>query len=667
MVKTKLYNINSEPSPHSLVITDGSLVTMDELQSAIQKYVRRGITDKATLCAHALYYGTRNQKNCSFYTTTKRLLLNAFEDISIGDPCIYEYIYFKLKNEKDGSKKRDFTDLVTVIDITYKLSRIEYKYRIPPLNIVGMYGQCDSDIINELSSRYNYKFELQKPGHFNIKSKEYYFNEIKSGLRDRNLVRICFAVSILRMGESSESPDYITSIKDSIKDVFDLLISMCQSNHIRLFKEIYYFILNKKGDKNPQVNILYTAILLCYYERELFNIYKNNPDCNMNKIDPISISITKKLEELYKDPKTYNIRMDDYVYDKHTRLGKKTRGIKHFFDEAAIVIKDITMVQGFGELDFIRKIGEKCYLKIEKAFGTKNAKSDFVKRFIMTGVKQEKKKRNAPKKKRKEVPTEKTEKTEKSEKKKKTIIDREDLGEYGKNVQKKWLTHLSVGNKPNVYIVKVGNNFKIIKGPYSTKKVPENQYIMDKIKYVLDIPSMNSEIIYDGNNKKYYILINTIFGLKNEDSIKPYTGNDGKTYYKVLSDLRSYLSKSSQLENVEKMLEIVLMYYVFQVSDTGLQNILIDNGKYYPIDEQGLFSRNKNNIMSIVDIRTSEKNKDLIMRLMKQNKKILLDKLNGWVKKIKSLDKSFYSKTSISKDFVDENVMNNVKRVETLL
>jgi hypothetical protein len=615
-------------------IEDGKAVKASELWSALQKYIRRGVVEKASLCCHALYYGSEKQKSFSYYKTLKRLLNIGFEDITIGNiPVLYE-IYRIIEKKKDRTDKtKENFKLATLMNFTLELCQSKNKFRTPPLNVLGMYGCYDKNILDEIAKYYKTPFDLYKAGNPK-KDSDRFIEEIKKGFNEKQLVRVLFGIGGLRLIDD-----------DLLIKVFEVLLAL--HPELNTTKDVFEFCYEDKK-KKYNLNVLYTAVVWCFYFKEL-NIEFKKYTLNKSWKEYYKLN-----EEKYKNGK-YQIQLDDYVYDKHTLKGVQgKRDMTHFLDVGALLDSDILLDRKYDELRFMSQMGRKCYLQFEKDHGTKNTKSDKIREYLINGNIGKRKSRREPK----------------TNKKIKTKVEFKKI-KFDTRIESPtgWLTQLPRGgNKPPVYIIK-GKDEKIMirKGPYKSKNIPCNQVLFDKIKKQIGIPDMNSELVTDEKNDCYYLLIHNVFGknglVQNENEIECYTGNDGITYYRTLPDLNKYFKENNKKVNdieedsMIELLKLMLLYYVFQVSDTGFQSILTKNGKlFYTIDEQAMYSRTETNC-EIMDKKMSKSNREELMNLMRKNRIVLVPTVQNWYNRLLLIDPKVYEGSNYKKDDVEKKML----------
>ena len=153
-----------------------------------------------------------------------------------------------------------------------------------------------------------------------------------------------------------------TFIKDfdldrlTIDLVWDILAIIGNTRKVRELQEISNFFIKK----NPNSSTDRLPLFHCVINMILVREYKvvNIPIINDKEING------------YYDLKKEKIELPDYVYDKHTALGKsKKHGVKHFFSTGAYLSNEC--------IDFNDPFKIECqkiYLNFEKEFGTKRAK-----------------------------------------------------------------------------------------------------------------------------------------------------------------------------------------------------------------------------------------------------------------------------------------------------
>jgi hypothetical protein len=332
----------------------------------LQLSIKEGDEKKSTLLSHALYYGGRNQKSFSYFSTMFRLLRIGFEYVSICNIGLLKNIYNLIKDEKTSStKKKDETHILNIIDSSYRLSQTNLKLRIPALLILGMYAFFDADILSDIGSYYKTSFKTETIGSFS-RTMDESFELIKKGISEKKLGYIILGVGSIQILK-----------KEELDVIFDLLSTT--DPEIQTLKEIYTFYVDHKKEevKNYELNVLYTAILYYYY--------KDSIPKNMEKTDTLNESkeLMKDLESKLENSKYY-IQLDE-IYTEECLSGKDTLPIEYLLGSQKKNNNDITNQEKFEELKFLCDLGKNCYILFETIFGREFANTMAIERLVRTG------------------------------------------------------------------------------------------------------------------------------------------------------------------------------------------------------------------------------------------------------------------------------------------
>ena len=305
--------------------------TTDILKSGVQKYVRRGILNKALYCAHELFLFGNYENGKRFQTNLyNRLAIISCEDISPSEAGL---ILAVLKVSNEAKKYRNLEIMLSVVSLLVdsKKSRIgshvwnayakEENWESSINAGIDMYiPECElleSDIKSEDPSVMEERKYL---------SYFYYF------LKNRNRNCFCWLSALLPFLKSRGSSD-----KKKSDVVWNLINEFIKGEPYKILKTAF----DRLGEKRP---IIVMAVLFVLHDIKLDIL-----DLKSTLDDVRESKLIEVLEGGYK------LEIDEYVIDKHTSKGRsKGLGRAEFVKEGAII---------FGEDEKYKdEILEKLYL-----------------------------------------------------------------------------------------------------------------------------------------------------------------------------------------------------------------------------------------------------------------------------------------------------------------
>jgi hypothetical protein len=278
----------------------------DILKSALQKYIRRGETDKAIYVATELYHFRALDGGKSCYTNfINRIKIITLEDIGIASPilCVID----KLLKELNQSKPTTIKSFSILYEIITRLSEsLHYRY----------YSHLGNWIRNQTIEDLTLDYEQNTDPNMDRKISEFIIPK-----EDR-----CFDKWIIQMVLCLEHKN--VAILYWIKEFFNtdkrLKIRIYNSN---LPRYLAMYIISKYAQEDIfRVSLAWLKKLnvaesfLCAIHPAICTMIPINYGELVNITDRTKKYLKKNLSYLYKD----KLVLDDYVIDIHTGAGKKS-------------------------------------------------------------------------------------------------------------------------------------------------------------------------------------------------------------------------------------------------------------------------------------------------------------------------------------------------------
>lgn len=330
--------------------------SLDVLKSAMQKYIRRGILDKALYAAIEMYFfecvntDDENEKRIqkSIYTNfIHRLMITYLEDVGLGalnlwnefDP-IFDQLLSKKGNKKDNLKN--------IMKIIYGLTTSHHT-RIPS-HFNGIYNilfNADLDIRNnnrKLIKEYFEYFPLVKKIMDDIDQKSKVVD-----LKDPKTLQKLLYISIKN---NSLDAFYWAKLIDENDEIPKKGRKKDEVSKVKLIFDTYSKALKENGiDIEEYIEMYKKWYLELYTLKERFLTYYILLIGLLVKIDwnEIKGQVIEFNDKKYKKLVTKNlidepIKFDDFVYDMHTRIGKnKGKDAEEFVKEGSKVVNDLNL------------------------------------------------------------------------------------------------------------------------------------------------------------------------------------------------------------------------------------------------------------------------------------------------------------------------------------
>ena len=634
---------------------------LDILKSGIQKYIRRGKTNKALWCAieYDLFRMVGVKSNGILTNMLNRLFVTCAEDIGIANINSILYldkqmdIYFNNRNDfSNYNVKESLINVITCLSESKKIrlfSHIRATYMNPEYYSVlkekypKLYENinyinpviatkyslknskeeselrlCIDKIITCLYSNndqifYHIKQFLLKVSketgykpRFRKKSGEYILWEI--------IIEYCkFGIGICGISKTNEYQKYLPYVETLLK-----------------------WYKTRNNSRNENIIYLVNAYLIILRKIDIDNIPKNIPLKIKQKDNYISI-----IDKLYKRDKS--IILDNYIVDMHTKIGR-TLGMnkKDFGSEGSKVINE--------ELLYKNELYSSIYLL-----------------FKNKSITELKKELSKSKMKVRVVITRKL-KFDGNELKTSELLEHNIIKDpLLVNVRPKFLSNdnkfVHVGGRPSTYYAKfILKGYKhenvLVKGPYPNNEITDSiEYscMVDNLKPYLGLNKIGCKIltmkptlqisygISETEPKKFIIFKDfgsgvdtynrkTFINSKKQDTkIEIFDKNNSNQMVKWLIN--------NKIENnpdiLSQLVYVLLFRQIIETSDTNLTNILIDNDKVLSIDEN--LSEHFDNI-TIFSHHQKKELTDVIDIFIRNNLEDLISKLNQWKEVINSSD-----------------------------
>lgn len=295
---------------------------LDEVKSGLQKYIRRGVVDKAIMCTIELY--RLNEVTDSTQPITNlynRVKIIAVEDVSLaGFSTVIDVL--KLVNEGD----RDPNTLISMVECLAKCKKTRICSHVNAtfcnsdgrkyaksigividgkgLNkgyikkYITKYPFCDIEDL-ELAQYAIMMYKRITEGDFNA---FVWYDRFRQGINKKGKLRYAY---------------YGKKTTDPIVYIFEVLELLCDKNIIEEVRKSYFTLnSNKVGERNC---FIIFAILSVIYEL---------------KYETCELTSTYNLDDIING--NYSLVLDEYVYDKHTAKGAH-KGRSTFVIEGAHV------------------------------------------------------------------------------------------------------------------------------------------------------------------------------------------------------------------------------------------------------------------------------------------------------------------------------------------
>lgn len=313
-------------------------IDLDIIKSAVQKYIRRSMTEKAILSAVEMYRLKEVGGSAAVTNLYNRLAIIANEDIGPSNlPLVLE-----VTQMVESDEIRDLETLITIVDLLSKSKKtriMSHAWRTfctpegreiaSEKGVVIDNDFTDSDLKFIEKNKNSSIFYDSDPEEL-----RYYILTFLNRLIEKDFNAFSWVYYFIEYCKSNNIDKikrrrkFIEKNKRSFTNKYDILIWRALSKVIPatthdILVEAYY----NHTENRP---FLQHAIIIALYNLpyEKFNI------------EPYVQSWKKKGSEIQKMLNgEYSLEIDDFVIDKHTLQGKKMgKGIKEFVEEGSIVI-----------------------------------------------------------------------------------------------------------------------------------------------------------------------------------------------------------------------------------------------------------------------------------------------------------------------------------------
>ena len=665
---------------------------LDILKSGIQKYIRRGKTDKALWCAieYDLFRKVGAKTNGILTNMLNRLYVTCVEDIGIANINTILYldeqmdIYFNNRNDfSDYKVKESLINVITCLseskkirlfshiratymtpenysvlkekypklyeNINYINPVIENKYQLKNTKEESDLRLCVDKIITCLYSNNDQIFyhikqfllkvskEIGYKSRFRKKSGEYILWEI--------IIEYCKnGIGICGISKTNEYQKYLPYLETLLK-----------------------WYKTRNNSRNENIIYLVNAYLIILRKIDIDKIPTNIPLKIREKDNYISI-----IDKIYNRDKS--IILDDYIVDMHTKIGR-TLGMnkKDFGSEGSKVVNEEILYKNelYNNIYLLFKNNSASELKKEISNSKKKVKVVITKKLKFDGD---------------ELKT--------SELLEHNIIKNPLLV----NVRPKFISNdnkfVHVGGRPSTYYAKfILKGYKhenvLVKGPYPNNEITDSiEYscMIDNLKPYLGLNKIGCKIVTmkptlqisygvsETEPKKFIVFKDfgsgvdtynrkTFINSKKQDTkIEIYDKNNSNQMVKWL--INNKIENNTDI--LSQLVYVLLFRQIIETSDTNLTNILIDNNQVLSIDEN--LSPNFDNKI-IFSHHQKKELSDVIDVFIRNNLDGLISKLNHWKEVINSTEcMEMMNRYTIFKKYKwNPRLINNIESLKNIL
>lgn len=290
--------------------------SIDVVKSALQKYIRRNIPEKALIAAFELYRMEEVGGSAVQTNLFNRMAVIAAEDIGPANlSLVYEVIAWTLKREKNPGKLASFVLRMAESKKTRLPSHLWSAYFTPQgMKKARKYG---IDLETDEGDHEDLSWDRQDPEEIRLSAEMFYHYLDQGDIRCLNWLRSYLEISGMlqngKLGKTKLSVKTRKKRKSPIVIIWEILNSFLD---VEVLEEAYY----KLTENRPFLMLAVIAVLIESSEDETQEI----------EIDTFP----------YLNGK-YSFEIDSYVVDVHTREGKKKgKSRKDFVEEGAVIIPE---------------------------------------------------------------------------------------------------------------------------------------------------------------------------------------------------------------------------------------------------------------------------------------------------------------------------------------
>jgi len=302
--------------------TTYSGLTLDVAKSALQKYIRRGMTEKALMVATEIFRLQEVGGDSAVSNLFNRILIIATEDIGLANlPLVIKVL--KLLQPKSG--KRDYDTLVAVVSelSTSKKTRLMSHYWYTYTNPIGRktaekYSiQLDKEIISVDDSKICLPSDPEDV--------KLLINIFYKKLQDKDANAFYWASLFLQSNEKitlTRRKKFLGDKRSNTTGKVDILLWRALSGF--LSTSVHDVLVESYFELTEKRPFLQLAIAMAIH--------------NLGNVSDFNLTTVNKQD--YRLNKTI-LEVDDFVVDKHTKAGRdKGMGTKEFAVDGSIVIPE---------------------------------------------------------------------------------------------------------------------------------------------------------------------------------------------------------------------------------------------------------------------------------------------------------------------------------------
>lgn len=307
-------------------------IDFDVAKSALQKWIRRGETEKALMIATELYrFSEIDGATAAVTNLFNRLCIIAHEDVGPANlPLVLEI------TDIVESEKRDYHQLLAMVQLlaqspkTRMMSHAYYVYVV--LEHLHNKPQGESEFARSLADKgivFDEFEEIDYPDGEEIPDLKPYLGMTEKRLREKNFTAFTWAFSCAKIASdhtlSKKRRKFSKGVNSTGKAdilLWELLRKFLPDSTCDSFVKAYY----NHTENRP---FLSCALLSILFDRVAEKSNQVNDLAILWRESPVA-------EQLLKGE--YVLTVDDYVVDKHTKAGRKQgKDTKEFVSEGALV------------------------------------------------------------------------------------------------------------------------------------------------------------------------------------------------------------------------------------------------------------------------------------------------------------------------------------------
>ena len=537
----------------------------DVLKSGLQKYIRRNVVDKALYCAAELDLFKEDEERGETIRTNfiHRLMIIFMEDVGIGGlnllPHLDKWIDALLK-ERNKSKRDKVLEENLITTIVTKMCESEKSRSCSHIRAVGFVDDKDTRKVAKLKyldvEKIHNEFDEMYTKYDDATLNEL-ASELSTAINNKNM--IAFIVGFKMADMPTQEKAFYNGKKKPVWKIFEVLSKKFNIANVQYFKIFEKWFIELQSLKENFMCWMLPMMMLMY---DL-------------KISPMkdAVILNGRWE---KSRKGETIEFDDYVLDRHTSAGRDKSLVEFAIHGAHVE----------NESGLVNKMWKKFYedMKYCKEFGYEYiVKYSPPKSYVIEEESEE-------------------EDEEDEEEEEEEIIYESKKYEFIVRTQLN-----TTGMKSDVYFA-IDNDTKkmvVVKGPLSDYDAVRNVYSMYywkkknniatlQVDHVKMIPDRWPEGVPLGLRNKMkrdepadFLVFESL--IKKDEIIekvhKSKVWPDTKIVDWSKVDLHLKLDELDD-EQMQKYVELLLMRYVFGISDLADRNFLVKNDKIYSIDEE---------------------------------------------------------------------------------